>query len=80
MNEKIVKKVKKAIEEKILVKPVGNNIELQTRVLKEKGYEGISYVAESGKIVSVLEDGTVKVYSPAGQLMEEYPELLGGEL
>jgi len=80
MDERIVKKVKKAIKEKILAKPVANNIELQTRILKEKGYEGISYVAEkTGKVVSVLEDGTVKVYSPQGQLMEQYPQLLGDE-
>jgi len=74
-----IDKVKSAIERGILAEPKFDNIELQTEILQQKGYKGISYVTEVGKIVSVLEDGTVKVYSSAGQLMEEYPELLGGE-
>jgi len=77
--EEIVEKIQKAIEEGILAEPKVNNIELQAKILQKKGYSGISYVSISGKIVSVLEDGTVKVYSPMGQLMEEYPRLLGGE-
>jgi len=74
-----IEKIKKAIERGILAEPKVNNIELQTKILREKGYEGISYITRAGKVVSVLEDGTVKVYSPMGQLMENYPQLLGGE-
>jgi len=55
----------------------GGFIELQTKILQQKGYKGISYVTKANKIVSVLEDGTVKVFSPQGQLMENYPQLLG---
>jgi len=74
-----IEKIKRAIETGILAEPKFDNIESQTEILQQKGYKGVSYVSISGKIVSVLEDGTVKVYSPAGQLMEEYPELLRGE-
>jgi len=77
-----IKKVVEAINNGILAKPRVNNteyIKLQTKILREKGYGGISYTTQVGKVVSVLEDGTVKVYSPQGQLMEEYPKLLGGE-
>ena len=74
-----IEKVKRAIETGILAEPKFDNIELQTEILQQKGYKGISYVTEVGKIVSVLKDGTVKVYSPQGQLIENYPQLLGGE-
>ena len=50
--------------------------ELQTKILQQKGYKGVSYVTKANKIVSVLEDGTVKVFSQHGQLMENYPQLL----
>jgi len=77
-----IKKVVEAINNGILAEPRVNSTEyvkLQTEILREKGYEGISYITQAGKVVSVLGDGTVKVYSPQGQLMEEYPRLLGGE-
>ena len=77
-----IDKVKRAIETGILAEPRVNNteyIKLQTKILREKGYSGISYTTQVGKVVSVLEDGTVKVYSPQGQLMEEYPHLLEDE-
>lgn len=79
MENKTISMVERAIQDGILAKPKHGNIELQSRILRVKGFEGISYVAYSGKVVSVLEDGTVRVYSPARQLMEEYPKLLGGE-
>ena len=72
-----IEKVKEAIKEHILAEPKYNNIEVQTKILQQKGYKGISYVTKVNKIVSVLEDGTVKVFSPQCQLMENYPQLLG---
>jgi len=77
--EEIIEKIKRAIEEKILAEPKFDDIEAQAQILREKGYRGVSYIATSGKVVSVLEDGTVKVYSPLGQLLEQYPQLLGGD-
>jgi len=74
-----IEKIIKAINDKILAKSQFNNIEyieLQTKILREKGYDGVSYIAQAGKVVSVLEDGTVKVFSQHGQLMENYPQLL----
>jgi len=74
-----IKKVEAYIKSGILAKPNFDNIKLQTEILREKGYEGISYITKTGKILSILDDGTVRVYSPAGQMMENYPQLLGGE-
>lgn len=68
------KRIWNLIRAGILAKPKKDNIplKLQTIILRSKGFEGsIIYETYAGKILSVFEDGEVRVSSPSGQILEK---------